>query len=140
MKFNILTAIIFITFIAIGCDLLTEQDEEYIEILGVEKVAVKDETGKITDTIKINHKFTTEMYGYLPDPCWEIYKINVEELKNEFKITPMMKTKKVRVCPQVIVPCTASVELIARTTADTLKISVITRPETITKTIKVIRE
>ncbi len=76
--------------------------------------------------------------GFLPSPCWKVHKIEVQEFENEFKIIPMIRMLKYRICPVVLVPCTVSVELIAGTTVDTLKVSVISRA-TIMKTIKVIQ-
>lgn len=118
-----LTTIIITVLVILGCALVTPQGNEYIydKIYNVGKVIIKDETGKITDTIKVNHKFTTEIHGYLPDPCWEVYKVNVEELEDEFNLTPIAKREKARPCIQVIASCTTSVELIAKSTADTLK-------------------
>lgn len=144
MKFHISTIIILVALTIVGCDLFELQENGYIYMnaFAVEKVVIKDETGKITDSIKINHKFTTEIYGYLPDPCWEVYENKVEEFENEFKIIPLTRlSKKYRICFTVIKPCTTSVELIAITTADTLRVSVIGGIEgiTITKTIKVIQ-
>lgn len=136
-----LIAIIFIAFIIVGCSSLEAPEDEYIySKISIEKVLIKDETGKITDTIKINHRFTTEIHGWLPNTCWEVYKIDVQEFENEFKITPMSRMKKSSVCLQIIVACSASVDLIARTTTDTLRISAIGVDKTITKTIKVIQE
>ncbi|CUS77011.1 hypothetical protein JGI7_01122 [Candidatus Kryptonium thompsonii] len=137
------TAIIFFTScIIIGYALTEAQGNQYIydKILDIEKIVIKDKTGEIIDTIKINHKFTLEIYGYLPDPCWEVYKTDLKELKNEFKINPMARRQKAKVCIQVIQPCTVSVDLIAKSTSDTLKISVISKIKTVTKTIKIIQE
>ncbi len=141
MKFNMRIAIVFMTFVIIGCALIGVQDNEYIydKIWDVEKIVIKDETGKIADTIGVNHRFKVEIYGYLPDPCWEVYKTEVEELKNEFKITPLTRRQKTKICAQVIQPCTVFVDLIAKSNADTLKISIISKSRTITKTIKVIQ-
>lgn len=135
-------AIMFMTFTIIGYALIEGQGDKYIydKIWDIEKIVIKDEGGEITDTIKINQRFKVEIYGYLPDPCWEVYKINVEELKNEFKITPTTRREKDKLCIQVIAPCTTSVELIAKTTADTLKISAISKSKKVTKTIKIIQE
>ena len=108
------TAIIFFTScIIIGYALTEAQGNQYIydKILDIEKIVIKDKTGEIIDTIKINHKFTLEIYGYLPDPCWEVYKTDLKELKNEFKINPMARRQKAKVCIQVIQPCTVSVNL-----------------------------
>lgn len=132
----------FMAFTIIGCALMEAQGNKYIydKILDIEKIVIKDESGEITDTIKINHKFKVEIYGYLPDPCWEVYKTNIKELKNEFKITSLARRQKDKVCIQVIQPCTVFVDLIAKSTSDTLRISVISKIKTVTKTINIIRE
>lgn len=127
------------TLLIIGCGLTTLPNDNYYDKIYVSNVVIKDESGEITDTIKINHNFTVEIYGAFPDPCWEFHKIEVEELKNEFRITPIAKREKSKICPQVITPCTTQVKLLCKSASDTLKVSVIGKTEKISKTINVIR-
>ncbi|MDW8108112.1 MAG: hypothetical protein RMJ81_00475 [Candidatus Kryptonium sp.] len=125
---------------AIGCGITINLNDEYIyDKVFISEIIIKDKTGKITDTVKINDTFTTEIYGYFPDPCWQFYKIEVEELKNEYRITPIARRKKDLLCVAVIAPCSTSVALLCKTTTDTLKISVVGKERTISKTIKVVK-
>ncbi|MEN3039151.1 MAG: hypothetical protein ABDI07_08400 [Candidatus Kryptonium sp.] len=132
---NILVATLMI---AIGCGITINQNDEYIyDRVFISEIKIKDKTGKIADTIKVNDIFTTEIYGYFPDPCWQFYKIEVEELKNEYKITPIARREKDIFCIAVITPCSTSVALSCKSTADTIKISVVGKEGIISKTINV---
>ncbi len=95
---------------------------------------------EVDDTVKSGQAFTVKIFGEFPTPGWVFHKIEVEESETGFTITPIAKIRKGIIVPQVLVPCSTSVELVAKTTAESLKVSVIGRDKKIEKTIKVTPE
>ncbi len=95
---------------------------------------------EVKDTVKVGETFKVKIYGNFPTPGWEFYKIEIQELQNEFKITPIARIRKDMIVPQVLAPCSTSVELVCKNLADFIKISVIGRVDTLSKIIKVVSE
>lgn len=128
-----MTLLLF-AFLFTSCKILNSQEDDYIyERIYLSKIELKD-------TVKVGEKFEVKIYGNFPTPGWEFYKIEVQELQNEFKITPIARIRKNIIVPQVLVPCSTSVELVCKNFTDFLKISVIGRVDTLSKTIKVVSE
>lgn len=120
-----------IALIILSCKGLNLQDEYIYEKVYISKITVDD-------TVKSGQVFKAEISGEFPTPGWELYKIEIKESGNEIKITPIARMKKGIIVPQVIVPFTKTIELVAKPGFDSLKISVVGRTETIEKTIKVV--
>ncbi len=120
-----------LVLIALGCGVLNTQDEYIYEKVYISKIAVDD-------TVKAGQVFKVEIFGEFPTPGWELYKIEIKESGNEIKITPIARIKKGIIVPQVIVPFTKTIELVAKRNYNSLKISVVGKDKTAEKTIKVI--
>ncbi len=116
--------------IALGCRGLEPQDYYIYEKVYISKVTVDD-------TVKAKQVFKVEISGEFPTPGWELYKIEIKESGNEFTITPIARIKKGIIVPQVLIPFSKTIELVAKPNFDSIKISVVGRTETIEKIIKV---
>lgn len=134
--------LIAIALIGTGCFPITitniENGEYIYDKTYISKILIKDKAGKITDSIKINHYFSVEIHGFLPEICWNIHKIDVVESKNEFQITPIARRKKDALCAQVLKSFTTQVAIPCKSTADTIRLLIVGKNEKISKTIKVI--
>ena len=119
-------------FLFIGCGILNLQEDDFIYgKIYLSKIEVKD-------TVKVGETFKVKIYGNFPTPGWEFYKIDIQESKDEFKITPIARIRKNIIVPQVLVPCSTSVDLVCKSFTDSVQITVIGRVDSLRKTIKVI--
>lgn len=120
--------------IIFGCISSIVQEDDYIyDKIYVSNVAVDD-------TVKFGQTFEVKIYGMFPSTGWEFYKIDVKESEYEITITPIARIRKGIVALEVLVPCSTSVELTAKTPSESLKISAVGKTETVEKIIKVIHE
>ncbi len=131
IKYIILTLLFLMS---LGCESLIKPEDDYIYDKSAFLKIVAD------DTVKAGQIFKVEIYGWLPNRLWELYKIEIEESGNEFILIPIIRIRKDKIglpVLAVVVGFSASVELMANPNFDIIKISAIGKNETVEKIIRV---
>ncbi|CUU04319.1 hypothetical protein JGI1_00963 [Candidatus Thermokryptus mobilis] len=129
MKPELLISLLILT---LGCKIVGQEDEFIYGKIYVNSIVVDD-------SVKFGETFTVKIYGSFPTPGWQIFKHEINETESKIEITPIARIRKDIIVPQVLTPCSTSVELLCKTKSDSLKIVAVGRTSKIEKTVRVVK-
>ncbi len=129
MKLELLIPVLILI---LGCKIVGQEDEFIYSKIYINSIVVND-------SVKFGETFTVKIHGMFPTPGWQIFKHEINETENEIEITPIARIRKDIIVPQVLSPCSTSVELFCKTKSDTLKIVAVGKTSKIEKTVRVVK-